>query len=179
MPNGKLYTNEEDDIIRQHIGKKSSAEIAEILGRSKLSVQYRVSKLDLLGKLYGDHHPGRKIDSLRAAMVITLGDAGFRPVEILRVMKQPCPVGYTTIYEICQGFSWALAVEAAEKNRAEQDASLRERFEAWASREPRVWYLGRYGDDPRTAMHRGNYKEGHVQAAWEAWLEASIDTGQE
>lgn len=119
MPRGKLYTKQEDDVIRQHVGKISAEKIGELIGRPTFSVQYRISKLELDGQLRGEHHPMRKINSLRAAMVITLHDAGFTPTEIYKVMKEPCPVGLNVIMEIANGFSWQHALEKVQAERAQ------------------------------------------------------------
>jgi hypothetical protein len=59
----------------------------------------------------------RKINSLRAAMVLTLHDAGFTPTEIYQVMKEPCPVGFNVILEIANGFSWQHALERVQEQR--------------------------------------------------------------
>lgn len=117
MPNGKLYTKQEDDLIREHVGKLSAEKIGELLGRTRLSVQHRIQMLRLDGRLRGEHHPMRKINSLRAAMVITLTDAGFTPTEIYQVMKESCPVGFNVILEIANGFSWQHALEKVQAER--------------------------------------------------------------
>lgn len=45
----------------------------------------------------------------------------------------------------------------------------REAFEAWAKAPPREFYLARH---PDAAAWPGNYKDYHVECAWQAWQAA-------
>lgn len=45
----------------------------------------------------------------------------------------------------------------------------REAFEAWAKKPPREFYLARH---PDAAAWPGNYKDYHVECAWQAWQAA-------
>lgn len=45
----------------------------------------------------------------------------------------------------------------------------REAFEAWAKKPPREFYLAR---NPDAAAWPGNYKDYHVECAWQAWQAA-------
>ncbi len=46
----------------------------------------------------------------------------------------------------------------------------REAFEAWAKKPPREFYLARH---PDAAAWPGNYKDYHVECAWQAWQAAT------
>ena len=46
----------------------------------------------------------------------------------------------------------------------------REAFEKWASKPPMEFYLARHDD---TAAWPGNYKDYHVECAWQAWQAAT------
>lgn len=111
MARGKRYSKEEDAIIRKHVGTITAESIGALIGRPTKSIQYRISKLGLDGRVRGVGHPQSKLDTLRAAMVITLNDAGFTPMEIHTVMSRPCPVNVGAIQAVCNGESWGHALE--------------------------------------------------------------------
>ena len=47
---------------------------------------------------------------------------------------------------------------------------IRKKFERWAELFPREWELNRAD---QTSAWPGQYREYHVQCAWESWYEAS------
>jgi hypothetical protein len=59
---------------------------------------------------------------------------------------------------------------------------MRKQFEQWASEEPRCWDLCRNPSSERLTAWPNQYHDYAVQAAWEAWYEASkrvlIDTSE-
>ena len=53
----------------------------------------------------------------------------------------------------------------------------RERFEAWAKAPPREWNYYRNTNDQKHPWP-SQYREYHVQCAWEAWQAAQQDSGE-
>lgn len=78
----RLWTREEDKILRQYAGIKTAAEIAAIVNRPKNGVHHRMNKLNLDGRLTGDKHHAFVGDTTQRLMVLCLHDAGYMPSEI-------------------------------------------------------------------------------------------------
>jgi len=97
---GKRWTREEDAVLHQLAGVKTSEEIGLILGRTRDGVRHRINKLGLVGYLCGEHHWASKLDNTRAAMVHALFDAGFTTMEVHRMFNEPLGVTYGYLGQI-------------------------------------------------------------------------------
>jgi hypothetical protein len=53
------------------------------------------------------------------------------------------------------------------------ESAIRARFEEWARQSPREWDVDRFGSDESKTAFPKQYRVYFVQAAWEAWQEAS------
>lgn len=81
------WSEAEIHTLRQWVGVKSAIDIGAMLGRSPRSVRHKVRELGLNGRLYGEHHWSAKYPDLMVAMVLTLHDSGFTPIEITTVLN--------------------------------------------------------------------------------------------
>lgn len=82
-----LWKPDEDKLLKELAGVIPAEQIGTILNRPKNGVHHRMAKLGLDGRLFGDRHWNAKTTNLRAAMVCTLHDNGFKPKEIEESFK--------------------------------------------------------------------------------------------
>lgn len=78
----RLYTAEEDAILKKYAGKKPASTIAIMIERSTGSVYHRLKKLGLSGKICGEDHWCAKLSNLQTQMILALHQAGFTATEI-------------------------------------------------------------------------------------------------
>ena len=76
------YTNSEEAILRKYAGKKSSEEIAVILGRSRYSVlqKAKLSKISL--RQIGEDHHKATLSNLQVEIIRSLDESGFSVRDI-------------------------------------------------------------------------------------------------
>lgn len=106
MANGLFYTTTEHKIIRKYCGVISAERIGKIIGRSKYSVQSYIRKQGWDGRLHGEAHHAARTTALRAAMIASLSDCGFRTSEIHSVMSQPTKISESTMRDITAARTW-------------------------------------------------------------------------
>lgn len=97
----KLWTREEDRLLKELAGKRTALSIAQLLGRPKNGVHHRINKLGLSGHIRGEHHWAAKLSDDMAEMIGALADAGFEPKKIELLVKSSHDVSYSTILGIC------------------------------------------------------------------------------
>lgn len=82
------WSDAEIHTLRRWAGIKTASDIGAILGRSHRSVRHKIRELGLSGRMYGEQHWSAKYPDLLVAMVLTLYDAGFTPLEITTVLTR-------------------------------------------------------------------------------------------
>ena len=102
----KAWSQTEDEYLRLYVGLKSFADIGAALGRSADSAHGRSRKLGLKGIRRGEQHWNAKVDSLKVAMIGSLADAGFRPIEIHALLTNRVEISKKSIEDICSGRTW-------------------------------------------------------------------------
>lgn len=106
MASGPLYTTAEHKIVRKYCGVLSAERIGKIIGRSKYSVQSYIRNQEWDGRLLGQAHHAARTTALRAAMIASLSDAGFRASEIHAVMAEPSPLSLSSTTDIAAARTW-------------------------------------------------------------------------
>jgi len=101
MKKRRLWTREEDALLKSLAGKCTAEEIGLVLGRPKSGVHHRISRLKLNGMLCGEAHWNAKIPNLTAGMIGALHDAGYLPSEIHRVVTGGLTVTRQHVEAIC------------------------------------------------------------------------------
>lgn len=97
---GPKFTTEEDRLVAKYVGKKTAAEIGQILGRPVGGVRSSMRRQGLKNVLHGDAHWNVKVDSLRMSMIHCLLDAGYAPSEVHRMFTTPLDLSYNYITQI-------------------------------------------------------------------------------
>lgn len=81
-PKYARYTKEDTRLIKQFAGKKTAAEIAIMLGRTRASVLNHASHYNISLRQIGQYASNAVLSDLQAQMVCALDDAGFTDTEI-------------------------------------------------------------------------------------------------
>lgn len=97
---GSPWTPAEDRELRRMAGKIPASSIAVVLGRSKRGIHYRIKRLGLDGRLYGENHWNAKVSDLLAGMIGALYDAGYSVNEIHRAVSGAQDVSLATVCDI-------------------------------------------------------------------------------
>lgn len=104
----RLWTTTQDKRLREMAGKFPASEIARVIGRSQKAVHYRIKKLQLDGRLYGEAHWSAKITELQARMIKTLRTNGFSNREIKAALGAGLEISTSSIQSIGSGEQWRL-----------------------------------------------------------------------
>lgn len=96
----RKWGRDEDRRLLELVGKKSNAEIAEILGRPVGGVASAMKRLKVSNRRYGQNHWNAKVDDLLVSMILTLRDAGYAPAEIENLVNQPRDIKKSYIEEV-------------------------------------------------------------------------------
>lgn len=88
----RLWTPEEDKVLRELAGKVPASVIAEQIGRPKSGIYHRCKRLDIDLIARAEQHWNCKYDSLMISAMHTLKEAGFTVNEISSLLKgDPSP----------------------------------------------------------------------------------------
>lgn len=85
----RKWGEDEDKLLLELVGRKSNAEIAEIMGRPVGGVISAMKRLKVSNRRYGENHWNAKVDDLLVSMILTLSEAGYQPAEIANLVNQP------------------------------------------------------------------------------------------
>lgn len=99
----KPYIEDERSIIRKYAGKKSTHEIAAILGRSYQSIVREAGKMKVSLRLLGEDHYNAKLSNLQVEMIHALYVSGFQIVEIHKAAFNH--VSYDTIHAVVHAYN--------------------------------------------------------------------------
>ncbi|PHS61659.1 MAG: hypothetical protein COB12_12020 [Flavobacterium sp.] len=93
------YTEEEERIIKEFAGVKSTEEIGLMIGRCRIGVLKKAQRMGVSLRVHiGENHFGAILSDLQVEMIRTLSEAGFRGCEIHRAAFDH--VADDTIYSI-------------------------------------------------------------------------------
>ena len=103
-PKRRLWTQEEDKVLKELAGLQSVAAIAVALGRSDKGVHGRLKRLKLSGRLKGELHWNAKLSNLQSAMIITLVESGYSVKEIKYAFD--LEVSLNTLHDLAAARTW-------------------------------------------------------------------------
>lgn len=89
--NGRLWTEAEDAILRELVGKQPYTAIGQLVGgRSGAAVHDRAKRIGVHVYMNRcEKHHAAKLTNLQVAMIATLLDAGFTPKEVTEALDLP------------------------------------------------------------------------------------------